>query len=79
MKAIKDQVRQQLGPQYTVSDAELNRAYRRYVRNNGPDRHPFYTACTIADYLKINGRVQRVVLGKLAGVALAFEAKGRSC
>ena len=74
MKAIKDQVRQQLGPQYTVSDAELNRAYRRYLRHNGTGRHPFYTACTIADYLKINGRVHCQVLTKSAGVALPFEA-----
>ena len=71
MKAIKDQVRQQLGPQYIVSDAELNRAYRRYVRHNGPGRHPFYTACTIADFLKINGRVQCIVETKPTGVSLS--------
>lgn len=58
MKAIKDQVRTLLGPTQTVSDTELDRAYRRFVRYNGPGGHPYYSACKIADFLTINGRVQ---------------------
>lgn len=58
MKAIKDQVRTLLGPSLAVSDTELNRAYRRFLRYNGPGCHSFYAACRIADFLTINGRVQ---------------------
>ena len=78
MKAIKDQVRTLLGPSLAVSDTELNRAYRRFLRYNGPGCHPYYSACKIADFLTINGRVQRVILSKPAGVARAFEANCRS-
>ena len=74
MKAIKDQVRTLLGHNITVSDAELNRAYRRFVRYNGPEGHPYYSACKIADYLQINGRVERVLLSKPAGIKLSFGA-----
>ena len=79
MKAIKDQVRTLLGPSLAVSDTELNRAYRRFLRYNGAGCHPYYAACKIADFLIINGRVQRVILSKPAGFALAFEATCRSC
>jgi hypothetical protein len=58
MKAIKDQVRTLLGPSLAVSDTELNRAYRRFLRYNGPGCHPYYSACKIADFLTINDRVQ---------------------
>ena len=58
MKAIKDQVRTLLGPTQTVSEQHLNQAYNRFCRHNGAGCHPFYTACKIADFLTINGRVQ---------------------
>lgn len=78
MKAIKDQVRTLLGPTQTVSDQHLNQAYNRFCRHNGTGCHPYYSACKIADFLTLNGRVQRVILSKPAGVALAFEAKAQS-
>jgi hypothetical protein len=78
MKAIKDQVRTLLGPTQTVSEQHLNQAYNRFCRHNGAGCHPYYSACKIADFLTINGRVQRVILSKPAGVAQAFEANCRS-
>jgi len=73
MKAIKDQVRSLLGPTQTVSDHNLNLAYRRFLRHNGADCHAFYAAHKIADFLVINGRVQKAASGKSAGVMLAPE------
>ena len=77
MKAIKDQVRSLLGPTQTVSDHNLNLAYRRFLRHNGTDCHSFYTAHKIADFLVINDRVQKAASGKSAGVSFSSEATQR--
>jgi hypothetical protein len=77
MKVIKDQVRSLLGPTQTVSDHNLNLAYRRFLRHNGSDCHAFYAAHKIADFLVINGRVQKAASGKSARVSFSPEATQR--